>query len=193
MQLANGKRDNESRTANACLSSEGFFNETVAFARLMFDHYDLPVVSVMPHDGFTHCQCDDCRDQITLDRGPSGLSSDYVWNFVVRVANELAKTHPDKKVFCGAYSSYRLPPLTIDKLPDNVLVQITNGRPIRELDDEVHESTAELRAPVAGENEQSSVGDSELHAVHQSRSLPAAILAARDCPWHPGVPGRGLA
>ena len=145
VQLANGQRDNESRTANACLSSEGFFNETTAFARLMFDHYDLPVVSVMPHDGFTHCQCDGCRDQITLDRGPSGLSSDYVWNFVVRVANKLAKTHPDKRVFCGAYSSYRLPPLTIDKLPDNVFVQITNGRPIRELDDEVHESTAELR------------------------------------------------
>ena len=135
VQLANGKRDNESKTANACLSSAGFFQETVAYCRLMFDHYDLPIVSVMPHDGFTHCQCDKCRDQITLARGPTGLSSDYVWNFVVRVANELAKTHPSRKVFCGAYSSYRLPPLTIDKLPDNVLVQITNGRPIRELDD----------------------------------------------------------
>jgi hypothetical protein len=56
VQLANGKRDNESETANACLSSEGFIKETVAFARLMFDHYDLPVVSVMPHDGFTVCQ-----------------------------------------------------------------------------------------------------------------------------------------
>jgi len=145
VQLANGKRDNKSRTANACLSSEGFFRETVAFASLMFDHYDLPVVSVMPHDGFTHCQCDRCRDQVTLDRGPSGLSSDYVWSFVVRVANELKKTHPKKKIFCGAYSSYRLPPLAVDKLPDNVLVQITNGRPIRELDDEIHKSTAELR------------------------------------------------
>ncbi len=145
VQLANGKRDNESETANACLSSEGFFRETVAFARLMFDHYDLPIVSVMPHDGFMHCQCDECRDQATLDRGASGRSSDYVWNFVVRVANELAKTHLDRKVFCGAYSSYRLPPLTIDKLPDNVLVQITNGRPVRELDDEIHQYTAELR------------------------------------------------
>ena len=145
VELPNGQRDNKSPTANACLSSEGFFNETVAFARLMFDHYDLPIVSVMPHDGFTHCQCDLCRDQVTLDRGPSGLSSDYVWNFVVRVANELAISHPGKKVFCGAYSSYRLPPLTIDKLPDNVLVQITNGRPIRELDDETHEAAAELR------------------------------------------------
>lgn len=146
VQLANGKRDNESETANACLSSEGFVRETVAFARLMFDHYDLPIVSVMPHDGFTHCQCDECRDQATLDRGASGRSSDYVWSFVVRVANELAETHPGRKVFCGAYSSYRLPPLTIDQLPDNVLVQITNGRPIRELDDEIHQYTAELRA-----------------------------------------------
>ncbi|MDF1823620.1 MAG: DUF4838 domain-containing protein [Verrucomicrobiales bacterium] len=143
---ANGERDNESATANACLSSEGFFRETVAFSRFLFDHYEVPIVSVMPHDGFSHCQCDDCRDQVTLERGPSGQSSDYVWDFVVRVAKELASTHPDRKVFSGAYSSYRLPPLTIDKLPPNVLVQITNGRPIRDLDDEVHAATTALRA-----------------------------------------------
>lgn len=83
---------------------------------------------------------------MALDRGPSGISSDYVWNFVVRVANELAKTHPDRKVFCGAYSAYRFPPLAIEKFPDNVWVQITNGRPIRELDDEFHEETTELRS-----------------------------------------------
>ena len=142
---ANGERDNTSKTANACLSSEGFFRETVAYARLMFDHYDVPIISVMPHDGFNHCQCKLCRDQATLERGPSGISSDYVWDFVVRVANELAKTHPDRKIFCGAYSTYRLPPLKIDKLPDNVRVQITNGRPIRELDDAAHEAAAALR------------------------------------------------
>jgi len=143
--MPNGKRDNASKTANACLSSEGFFEETVAYARLMFDHYDIPIISIMPHDGFQHCQCDRCRDQATPERGPGGVSSDYVWDFVVRVANELATTHPDRKVFCGAYSTYRLPPLKIDKLPGNVLVQITNGRPIRELDDEVHEEAAALR------------------------------------------------
>lgn len=143
--MANGQRDNFSKTANACLSSEGFFDETVAFARLMFDHYDIPIISIMPHDGFNHCQCERCRAQATIERGPSGISSDYVWNFVVRVANELAKTHPDRKVFCGAYSTYRLPPLKVDKLPDNILVQITNGRPIRELDDATHEEAQRLR------------------------------------------------
>ena len=145
VQLPNGTRDNKSKTANACLSSEGFFRETVAFCRLMFDHYKAPIISVMPHDGFTHCQCAQCRDQATLERGPSGISSDYVWDFVARVARELARTHPDHKVFCGAYSTYRLPPLKIEKLPPNVLVQITNGRPIRELDDEIHEATKSLR------------------------------------------------
>ena len=144
-QLANGTRDTQRKTASACLSSEGFFEETVAFARLMFDHYDVPVISVMPHDGFQHCQCDRCRPQQTLDRGPSGMSSDYVWNFVVRVAAELSKTHPNRKVFCGAYNCYRLPPLTIEKLPDNVWMQITNGRPIREMDDEAHREAAQLR------------------------------------------------
>lgn len=152
-QLASGTRDTQRKTASACLSSEGFFHEMVAFARLMFDHYDVPVVSVMPHDGFQHCQCDECRPQQTLDRGPSGLSSDYVWNFVVRVAEELKKTHPDRKIFCGAYSSYRLPPLTIDKLPDNVWMQITNGRPIRETDDDAHAEAARLRNEWSGKTD----------------------------------------
>lgn len=143
--LANGTRDTQSEKANTCLSSDAFFDEMVAYVRLMFDRYDVAAVSVMPHDGFTHCQCDKCKGQVELERGPGGMSSNYVWNFVVRVANEVRKTHPDRKVICGAYSVYRDPPTSIDKLPDNVLVQITNGRPIRETDDELFASTAALR------------------------------------------------
>lgn len=144
-QLADGTRDTERKTASACLSSEGFFNEILAFARLMIDHYGVPVVSVMPHDGFQHCLCDQCRPQMTPERGPSGTSSDYVWDFVVRVAEELEKTHPEGKIFCGAYNSYRLPPQNIETLPENVWMQITNGRPIREMSDEAHEEAARLR------------------------------------------------
>lgn len=143
--LPNGKRDVDSDRPASCLSNPGFVQEMVAYARLMFDHYDIPIVSVMPEDGFNLCQCEECRSQATLDRDPNGFYSDYVWKFVVRVADELAKTHPNKKVFCTAYSNYRLPPRTIDKLPDNVLVQITNGRPIRELDEKLFAENAELR------------------------------------------------
>lgn len=145
-QLINGRRDTESRTANECLSSEGLFEETVRHARLMFDHYNVPIVSVMPHDGFTTiCQCDGCRDQATIDRGYSGWFSDYVWDFVNRVATEIARTHPDRRIICSAYSTYQLPPLKIDKLHPNLLVQITNGRPVSQLDDAAHEERLALR------------------------------------------------
>jgi len=145
-QVLAGKRATEGRKANACLSSEGLFKENVRFVRTIFDLYDAPIVSVMPNDGFTNiCQCSECRDQATLDRGYSGWYSDYVWGYVCRVANEVAKTHPNKKIMCGAYSTYQLPPLKIEKLPPNVLVQITNGMPRYEMDDETHRRLAELR------------------------------------------------
>jgi len=144
--LINGVRDNRSKTANACLSSEGLFEENVRFVRTMFDHYDVPIVSVMPHDGFTHiCECDKCRGKATLDRGYSGWYSDYVWEYVNRVAREVAKTHPGRKIMCGAYSTYQLPPQNIDRLEPNVLVQITNGRPRWEMDDATHGQLDELR------------------------------------------------
>jgi len=145
-QILAGERATESRTANACLSSEALFKENVRFARTVFDLYDAPVVSVMPHDGFTNiCQCPQCKDQATLDRGYSGWYSDYVWKYVNRVAEEVSKTHPHKKIICGAYSTYQLPPLKIDELHPNVLVQITNGRPRWEMDPEVHKKLDELR------------------------------------------------
>jgi Domain of unknown function (DUF4838) len=145
-RVINGKRVNKGKKANACLSSEGLFKENVRFVQTIFDLYDAPVVSVMPHDGFTQiCECPKCKGQATLDRTYSGWYSDYVWNYVCRIAKELAKTHPNKKIMCGAYSTYQLPPLKIDKLPSNVLVQITNGRPRWEMDDATHNRLAKLR------------------------------------------------
>jgi hypothetical protein len=52
-----------------------------------------------------------------------------VWDFVNRVAKEVAKTHPHAKVLNCAYGVYTLPPLKIDKLEPNVLVCIVGGRP----------------------------------------------------------------
>lgn len=142
---ADGRRQS-GKTANACLSSPGLFNEIVSFCRTILDLYDGPFVSVMPADGFTQiCQCDQCKGQATFDRESSGWYSDYVWNFVNRVAEEVSKTHPDKYVVCGAYSTYRLPPLSIDKLHPNVMVRITNGRPRFTLDDQAHKELDDLR------------------------------------------------
>ncbi|MFC1454346.1 DUF4838 domain-containing protein, partial [Verrucomicrobiota bacterium] len=144
--LPNGKHDTETRRPKACLSCPGLLKENVRYAKTMFDLYDMPMVSVMPQDGFTRiCQCPECKDKAKPDRGASGYLSDYVWEYVNKVAREVAKTHPNKKIIGGAYSTYQSPPTRIDKLESNVLVGICNGRPRTEMDPEFHKSLDDMR------------------------------------------------
>ncbi|MFO8013476.1 MAG: DUF4838 domain-containing protein [Phycisphaerae bacterium] len=129
--LYGGKRDTrlEQKNNQLCLSSAGLFEETVGYVRALFDHYKMDVASVMPPDGFTAmCQCPLCKGKDTPDRGYRGRLSDYVWDFVNRVAKEVARTHPGKKVLCCAYGAYQQPPLAIEKLEPNVRVCIVGGR-----------------------------------------------------------------
>ncbi len=128
--LSNGKRD-ELKTGQArpCLSAPGLFEQNLKYVRTMFDLLDAPMVSVMPQDGYASlCQCELCRGKDTLDRGWEGQISDYVWDHVQRVAAEVYKTHPDRKVNCYAYGAYLLPPTKIDRLSPNLLVGICQNR-----------------------------------------------------------------
>jgi len=112
-----------------CYSNDGLFRETVRWARAMLDTYRLETVSIMPPDGYTSiCQCEKCRGKDSPERDERGLLSDCVWDFVNRVACEIAKTHPHAKVLNCAYGAYTLPPLKIDKLGPNVVVCIVGGR-----------------------------------------------------------------
>jgi len=114
-----------------CLSSQGLFEANVEYARAMFDLLDVPMVSIMPQDGYgSICECELCAGQgkDTPERGWSGQISDYVWGYVNRVAAEVYKTHPDKKVTCLAYSTYKLPPTQIDKLSPNLMVGLAQNR-----------------------------------------------------------------
>jgi hypothetical protein len=87
------------------------------------------MVSVMPTDGFTSiCQCDLCKDKATPERGWEGTFSDYVWDYVNRVAMEVYKTHPDKKIVAASYTTYSLPPVKIATLSPNIVVSISQGR-----------------------------------------------------------------
>ena len=126
-----GKRDYTpgSSKNQLCYSDEGLFRETVRYARALLDQYQLESVSIMPPDGYTAiCQCEKCKGKDSPERNERGLLSDYVWDFVNRVAREVAKTHPRAKVLNCAYGVYTLPPLKIDKLEPNVLVGIVGGR-----------------------------------------------------------------
>ncbi|MHC4872280.1 MAG: DUF4838 domain-containing protein [Planctomycetota bacterium] len=112
-----------------CLSSEGLFKEVVKYVRFMFDTYEKGMVSVMPADGYVNiCQCKLCEGKATPERGRRGQLSDHVWDFVNRIAGEVYKTHPDRKVSCFAYGAYLLPPKKITQLSPNIIVGICQTR-----------------------------------------------------------------
>jgi hypothetical protein len=112
-----------------CYSNDELFDETVRWARTLLDTYQFETVSIMPPDGYTAiCQCEKCKGKDSPERNERGLLSDHVWDFVNRVAKEIAKTHPRAKVLNCAYGVYTLPPLKIEKLEPNVQVCIVGGR-----------------------------------------------------------------
>jgi len=129
--LYGGKRQNDPSIKNnqLCYSNEELFRETVRFAQVQLDHFDMDVVSIMPPDGYTAmCQCHLCEGKDSPELGYRGTLSNYVWDFVNRVAKEVGKTHPDKKISNCAYGIYTEPPSNIDKLEPNVQVIIVGGR-----------------------------------------------------------------
>ena len=146
--LYNGKRHNDPKEGNnqLCYSNPELFQETVRYVRAILDHYNLQAVSVMPPDGYTTlCQCELCKGKDAPERGNRGALSDYVWDFVNRVAKEVGKTHPGKWVSNCAYGIYTLPPEKIDKLESNVLVCIVGGRRPMSNKPEQQEACRQLR------------------------------------------------
>ncbi len=111
-----------------CLSSEGLFNDNVNLIRNLYDHYDTPMVSVSPQDGYFGCECNLCAGKATPERGWWGQLSDYVWGYSDRIAREVYETHPDKKVSCIAYQAQLLPPLNIDQMSPNMAVILCQAR-----------------------------------------------------------------
>jgi hypothetical protein len=121
--------DPEGRGTHFCYSNPGLFEEVLRYVRAQFDVYDFPFVSVMPPDAYTSiCQCDLCKGKDQPERGTRGSLSNHVWEFVNRVAREIAKTHPGKLVHCCAYGANSLPPTSIETLEPNVQVMIVGGR-----------------------------------------------------------------
>lgn len=107
------------------LGSDKLVERNINYLRHVFDHYGPPMVSVMPTDGFTAAGEDPIsQSMVTPERGWFGGLSDYVWSYVVKVAEGIAETHPDKKIHTLAYTTFMLPPQSIDKLPPNVVVGI---------------------------------------------------------------------
>jgi Domain of unknown function (DUF4838) len=129
--LINGKRDTRHKRHGApCLSSKLMFKEHVAYVRAMFDHFKEPIVSIDVVDGYSGrvCECTSCAGNRTPERGAPGALSNYVWNYYNRVAKEVYKSHPDKKVSAFSYGGYCLPPTNIKRMSPNLVVVLMSSR-----------------------------------------------------------------
>lgn len=77
----------------------GFRNDCVLYLRRIFDAFPhLSACAMGPPDGGIRL---DYRDMAEYSRGgisPEQAASDYVWDFHIYLAKELAKTHPGKKL-----------------------------------------------------------------------------------------------
>jgi len=130
-----------------CLSSTSLIEHNVRFVRAMYDIFDAPMVSVMPTDGFVSiCQCELCKGKSQPERGWRGQNSNYVWSYVNRVAEEVYRTHPQRKVVAMAYSTYLLPPTNFEKLCPNIVVAIAQNRSIFQQDPATRKFYEDLRA-----------------------------------------------
>jgi hypothetical protein len=115
---------------NLCLANEEMIRQ---FAADICDHFDQHpqqrFFPVGPPDGMTRiCEEPRCQDQIDRDAPENGKYSNYVWTFIAKLANEVAKRHPDRFVGCFAYEKYNRPPSRLDRLPPNVAVMICKQR-----------------------------------------------------------------
>lgn len=112
--------DRLTHSTHACFSNEELLEKTIEWVRFVIDHYDKPVVNIMPEDGYRHCGCELCAD-----RKPS----DVVWEFVNEVAKAIYESHPDCLISGGAYTAYQEAPDSIDKFSPNVVARISWFRP----------------------------------------------------------------
>jgi hypothetical protein len=147
--LVDGKRDFDITCmggGNLCLSEPGVLTQMVADATEYFDeHPTQDIYSVMPMDGQTQiCECERCQKQRDTSRRAvgtveaiwsgkpgtrdDGQYTDYIWNFVNKVALEVAKTRPRKRIGCCAYGLQIVPPASIEHLAPNVAVMLCRDR-----------------------------------------------------------------
>lgn len=124
--MINGKRDLDGCKGygRPRLSSQELFDAVIKYGQKYFELYPMEnYFSVVPPDSFSRmCDLDRKAGLETSERGRAGKMSDYVWGFVDRVAQKMAKSNPDKYVSALAYTTYYLPPLKIKKLSPNLSV-----------------------------------------------------------------------
>ena len=124
------------RPPQMCYTNDEFIKQVVKDARDYFDGKGAKYramangdyFGLVPMDEEKWCLCPTCQAELDQSQKHSrhftnGYASDYVFNFVNKVAREVKKTHPDKYLSIIAYSHYGYYPQHTAVEP-NVSVQL---------------------------------------------------------------------
>ncbi len=128
-------------------------------------------ISLLPHDSYVACQCEDCAPYVHEDREYGARHSELVWQFVEKVAHWLEEAHPEALITCLAYSSYSERPPNLQSLPENVIVGMCPAHYARTHNDVAEENYQDLMRMV---REWSGVNDRKmliwLHHLYRHRA-----------------------
>ncbi|MCX5643043.1 MAG: DUF4838 domain-containing protein [Candidatus Omnitrophica bacterium] len=134
--LKDGTRDTTYYHGHFCYSCPGVLAQEMANFAAFYEKGDASpwagwsiapradYVQMLPNDCYGGCECADCQKMIQLRKAKIPEleeHSELIHNYYAKVAAEVKKRWPEKKVIVGAYDTYTLPPRTVT-YPDNVVV-----------------------------------------------------------------------
>lgn len=135
LALVDGERDAGNKCAvrgsgHLCYNAPGVVEAVAELIKEYFrQHPEHKFFPLVPGDGLVRCcECPACQAEIEPEKGDAGKFSYHVWNFVNKVASQVADEFPDRYVGCLAYESYLNPPDRIGHFNSNVAVMFCANR-----------------------------------------------------------------
>lgn len=108
----------------------GFRQAAVTYMRKVFDTFpDLSAMTVGPPDGGVKMDARDLDAYGAAGDSEEQKASNYVWDFHVHLAQELAKSHPGKQLLYMSGYGAALLPTNIDEFPGNLSVPLRGYSP----------------------------------------------------------------
>ncbi len=104
------------------LTSPLLLDKQVKYSRAVFDHFEEPMLSIDLVDGYGGIDSDEKRKFSDPSRGWPGSMSEFVWEYLNRVALELHKSHPERLVSGLSYSAYQESPKNIETMSPNLAI-----------------------------------------------------------------------
>ena len=117
-----------------CLTSPGLIQFIIDKAITLTDPQSTATLNLLPMDATSFCDCQRCRrlyeplfkSRVAHSEICPFEASDAYYFLVSEVAKGIRKPRPKVRILALAYADLLEPPRKIDKLPDNVTVEISN-------------------------------------------------------------------